>query len=66
MSKSVIEKYRHLSNVAYVLRPPYDWEEIYRCWLYSTKSVECIAKELNLDPSTVRSHITIRLRNGKS
>lgn len=43
-----------------------DWEEIYRDWLYSAKSVECIAKERNLDPSTVRRHITIRLRKGKS
>lgn len=43
-----------------------DWEEIYRDWLYSAKSVKCIAKERNLDPSTVRSHITIRLRKGKS
>ena len=43
-----------------------DWEEIYRDWLYSVKSVECIAKERNLDPSTVHSHITIRLRKGKS
>ncbi len=43
-----------------------DWEKIYRDWLYSAKSVERIAKERNLDPSIVRSHITIRLRKGKS
>ena len=37
-------------------------EEIYQDWLSSAKSIKDIAKERNLDPSTVRRHITMRLR----